>query len=455
MSRRDVLRLAWANLNRMRARVALTAIGVIIGTAAVIILISLGVGLQTSTEQQFSEIGDLTVITVQNFGSFGPPGLDTGDEAVLDEAALEEIRQLEHVVAVTPLVSLQGGAELKLGRVEGFGMVQGIDPGALEALDWELESGGLRLGRGQLLIGSEVFSEDGGGFGMVAVGPGGRSRGGSRRGGGGGFAEEAGADRGAALPPDLVGRSVTMRLVKYDAEAQEISKSDRMRVVGVLADQNQRRSVYVSLQQADEINRWFTGQRRNPRDGFSEVQVKVDDRASVSDVQAELESRGFNSFSAQQILEGVGRVFLIMQAVLGGVGAIALLVAAFGIANTMTMAIYERTKEIGIMKAIGATNNDVLQVFLAEAAAIGLFGGVVGVSTGWGAGKLIDLFVRTQLLTNQGGPPPETPPPNIVVTPLWLMAFALVFATLVGLISGIYPALRAANMKPLRALRTD
>jgi putative ABC transport system permease protein len=252
-----------------------------------------------------------------------------------------------------------------------------------------------------------------------------------------------------------VGRSITLRLLKFDEEGKEISRSERMRVVGVLASDNESRSVYVSLQQADDFNRWFTGKRRNPRDGFMEAQVKVEDRASVSGVQAELDGMGFNTFSAQQILEGVGRVFLIMQAVLGGVGAIALLVAAFGIANTMTMAIYERTKEIGIMKAIGATNNDVLQVFLAEAAAIGLFGGVVGVSTGWGVGKLIDLFIRTQLLGGQGGAPPETPPPSIVVTPLWLMAFALAFATLVGLISGIYPALRAANMKPLRALRTD
>ena len=140
---------------------------------------------------------------------------------------------------------------------------------------------------------------------------------------------------------------------------------------------------------------------------------------------------------------------------LGGVGAIALLVAAFGIANTMTMAIYERTKEIGIMKAIGANNNDVLQIFLTEAAAIGFAGGVFGVAIGWGLGFGIDLFVRYRLMAGQAAATPDEPMARIVVTPLWLMAFALIFATLIGLISGTYPALRAASMKPLRALRTD
>lgn len=135
-------------------------------------------------------------------------------------------------------------------------------------------------------------------------------------------------------------------------------------------------------------------------------------------------------------------------------GAIALLVAAFGIANTMTMAIYERTKEIGIMKAIGATNNDVLRIFLSEAGAIGFTGGVFGVGIGWAIGQVIQLVVANMVLGSADRPPGE-PVPSIVVTPVWLMGFTLVFATLVGVVSGIYPALRAAGMKPLRALRTE
>ena len=139
-------------------------------------------------------------------------------------------------------------------------------------------------------------------------------------------------------------------------------------------------------------------------------------------------------------------------------GAIALLVAAIGIANTMTMAIFERTKEIGIMKALGATNNDVLRIFLTEAGAIGLLGGLVGTASGWGLGKVIDFIVRQYAQSQQagqGGGAADQPVMHYVISPLWLLAFALGFATLIGLISGAYPALRAASMKPLKALRTD
>jgi putative ABC transport system permease protein len=433
LSVRDVLKLAWANLNRMRARVALTAFGVVIGTAAVIILISLGVGLQSSTEAQLGSVGDLTVITVNAFGGFsGPGGQGGGEQATLDQRALDDIRDLPHVVAVTPRSYLEGGSELGLGRLQSYSSPQGIDPDALEDLGWELESGTLRLGRGQIILGKSAFE-------APDFGPPGR---------GGGV--EPGP---TAEPVDLQGRTITLRLLKYDEEGKEIARTERLRVVGVLASDNESRSAYVAMPQADDFNRWLTGKRRNPRDGFNEVIVKVDDRDAVSDVQAAIDEMGFTSFSFQQILQSMNQVFLVMQAVLGGVGAVALLVAAFGIANTMTMAIYERTREIGIMKAIGATNNDVLKVFLTEAAAIGLAGGLFGTSFGWAVGKVIDLFIRARFFAEQTQAGETVN--SIVVTPIWLMVFSVIFATLVGLISGTYPALRAASMKPLRALRAD
>ncbi len=455
MTRRDVLGLAWANLNRMRARVALTAIGVIIGTAAVIVLISLGVGLQSSAEAELGGVGDLTVIEVNSFGggmvAMGPGGRSGGgDEAVLDDRALADIREIPEVVAATPRMWLEGAAEMSLGRMDSFGSPQGIDPEALQALAWELDAGSLRLTRGQILIGKNLFENDDFGM-MMRGGPG--PRGAVRVDGGGGSGRP---EPEPLAPEELVGRTVTLRLIKFDDEGNEIARAERLRVAGVLASDNESRSAYVSLQQAIDYNNWLTGTRRNARDGYQSALVKVAERSAVSDVQAAIDEMGFNSFSMQQILESMNQVFLIMQAVLGGVGAIALLVAAFGIANTMTMAIYERTKEIGIMKAIGANNNDVLQIFLSEAAAIGFAGGLFGVAIGWGLGWVIDFYVRNVLLADQAAnAAPGDPVNHIVVTPWWLMAFALVFATLVGLISGTYPALRAASMKPLRALRTD
>ncbi len=153
-------------------------------------------------------------------------------------------------------------------------------------------------------------------------------------------------------------------------------------------------------------------------------------------------------------VQGINSFYVILQVIFGGVGAIALLVAAIGIANTMAMAILERTREIGLMKAIGATNRDVLSIFLGEAAGIGFIGGLGGVVLGWSAGQIINVLAMAYL----AGQSAETgaPPPSVAVyTPVWLPVFTLVFATVIGLLSGLYPALRAATLIPVNALKYE
>jgi putative ABC transport system permease protein len=176
----------------------------------------------------------------------------------------------------------------------------------------------------------------------------------------------------------------------------------------------------------------------------------------VLTVEREILGQGFAAYSARSVLQSVNMVFLIIQGVFGGIGAIALIVAAFGIANTMTMAIYERTREIGLMKAVGATNRDVMSIFLAEAGAIGLLGGLGGVLLGAGLGALIDLIAGTYLAAQavqSGAAPSETI--SIIHTPLWLPVFALLFSALVGVVSGIYPAMRAVSLSPVAALKYE
>jgi len=135
-------------------------------------------------------------------------------------------------------------------------------------------------------------------------------------------------------------------------------------------------------------------------------------------------------------------------------GAIALLVAAIGIANTMTMAILERTREIGLMKAVGANNRDVLAIFLGEAAGIGFLGGLGGVLISWALGQVLNVLVIAYMAGQaaQSGGMPMT---SAVATPLWLPLSALVFATLMGLVSGLYPALNAATLAPMMALKYE
>ncbi len=437
MATRDLLRLVWSNLRRMKARVAMTAIGVVIGTAAVIVLISLAAGLQRSVTEGLGSIGELTTITVyaptfiRSFG--GPPSSGTGEEAVLNDRTLAEFADLPGVVAVTPWEPLMGGGMLRLNRLAGSAQVVGIDPTQVERLDFPLASGTGRLGRWQVLVGGRVTENF--------------------------FDPQTG--RPATEPPDLQGKVLQFVLSRMGDDGQPVERVVRLRVTGVLEESGWREdyTLFLALNDVLELNGWFTGQRSNPgRDGHSQALVKIATSEQVLAVEQEIRNRGFYPSSPRSTLQEMNVLFLIIQGVFGGIGAIALIVAAFGIANTMTMAIYERTREIGLMKAVGATNRDVMSVFLAEAGGIGLLGGIGGVLLGVGLGALIDLVASTYLAAlavQQSGAAGSDVSFTLIHTPLWLPLFAVIFATLVGVASGIYPAMRAAALSPVAALKYE
>jgi putative ABC transport system permease protein len=180
----------------------------------------------------------------------------------------------------------------------------------------------------------------------------------------------------------------------------------------------------------------------------------VTDVDQVIAVNDQIVQMGFQAFTPQAFVQGINNFYVILQVIFGGVGAIALLVAAIGIANTMAMSILERTREIGLMKAVGATNRDVLAIFLGEASGIGFIGGLGGVVIGWLAGQGINV-IAIVYLANQAGQQGGAPPSVAVYTPLWLPLFALIFSTLIGMLSGLYPALRAATMIPVLALKYE
>jgi putative ABC transport system permease protein len=183
--------------------------------------------------------------------------------------------------------------------------------------------------------------------------------------------------------------------------------------------------------------------------------VKAENPEVVIDIADQINTLGYQANTPQTVVEGINSFFLVLQVIFGGVGAIALLVAAIGIANTMAMAILERTREIGLMKAVGATNKDVLSIFLGEAAGIGFIGGLGGVILGWASSAVLNVvaisYYASQASTNGGG----SSLTMAASTPFWLPIFALVFATIVGLLSGLYPALRAATLVPVTALKYE
>ena len=184
--------------------------------------------------------------------------------------------------------------------------------------------------------------------------------------------------------------------------------------------------------------------------GYDELLVRAKSLNDAVQIVDWLSGQGFQVESLKTILDVINRAMIVMQTMLASVGTLALLVASIGIANTMIMAVYERTKEIGIMKAVGAAPGQIRALFVVEASMIGLLGGVIGTILGWLLGLflnwLILVILRWQDMDVRG---------TFFVVSWWLVVGALVFAALVGLLAGLYPAARAAKLAPLDALRYE
>ena len=438
----DLVRLIFGNLNRRKARVALTAIGVVIGTAAVVILVSLAIGLQRNANEQLYGIGDLTQIQVSPmYGGEGGPGPvmvsggkgggGVNEPTLLTNSVLDELRALPGVEIVIPQDFFYSSMVMKFKRLEGGSGIRGVGANDLEVLGLNASQGGTELKRGAVIVGAMVASS----FYDPRLRPG----------------------QEPPPPPDLYDQQLLVTLMKWDTSGNEIRKNLSLRVSGVLEQTGSDPdwTIFMTLNEVKAMNEWANGVKINyNKTGYNQVIVKVSDPKQALDTAEKITEMGFQAFTYQQFVQGINSFYQVLQVIFGGVGAIALLVAAIGIANTMTMSILERTREIGLMKAVGATNRDVLAIFLGEAAGIGFLGGLGGVTIGWLAGQAINVVAIVYLAgqaSQQGGVPPSV----AVYTPVWLPVFALIFATVIGMISGLYPALRAATMIPVMALKYE
>ena len=180
---------------------------------------------------------------------------------------------------------------------------------------------------------------------------------------------------------------------------------------------------------------------------YSTVKVHVDDMDHMDEVQTAIRNLGYNAYSNAEYMDSMKSQFAIIQAVLGGIGAVSLFVAAIGIANTMMMSIYERTKEIGVIKVLGCDLKNIKQMFLLEAAFIGFFGGLIGNALSYLISFGINRIVSAESFLGVDG--------SISYIPLWLALASMSFAVLVGMAAGYFPALRAMRLSPLAAIRNE
>jgi putative ABC transport system permease protein len=234
-----------------------------------------------------------------------------------------------------------------------------------------------------------------------------------------------------------------------------------LRIVGI-TDQDPeslrgqgRARVFIPLQYAENLHIMLpTDLREDTRSQasgqiYATLGVRVKDSNQVTTVQDSIKKMGFNTFSILDATRGLRRFFAVLDVFLGIFGSLALAVSSIGIVNTLVMAILERRHEIGIMKAIGASDGDVKKLFFAEAGVMGLLGGMLGVAMGWGIGRAInfgtDIYMHSQ----------DLPSENIWSVPWWLVIGAISFSIVISMISGLYPAARAARLDPVKALRYE
>lgn len=429
MTNRDLLSMGFNNLKRRKMRTFLTVLGVIIGASSIIVMLSLGIGMNRNFMENIERMGSLNVIDVSPEYNY-ENGASTS-KATLDDAAVAKFKVLENVDAVMPM--LNKNAILKAGRLEGYVNIFGIDLESMEAFDFNVSEGSLptAFGKNEIVFGSNVSNQ--------FYDPKSRSR------------------YGSNVTINLLETPLKLVPQVMDPNGQ-LQRGINVNAVGILeVSQGEKDwSAYMDINDLEKIyedieRRSENRNRRNENeDKYQNVKVKVEEIDKVSEVTEVINNMGFRAWSLNDMLEGMKSTYAGIQAVLGGIGGVSLFVAAIGITNTMVMSIYERTKEIGIMKVIGAELKDIKRLFLFEAAMIGFIGGVIGLILSFGLSKLINQVAGSLMGGGMGLPIQE-----ISYIPLWLYLSALAFSTMVGIIAGYYPAVKAMKLSVLDAIRTE
>lgn len=430
----DLSGLIAYNLIRRRGRVLLTGLGVVIGTAAVMIMVSLSSGLQRGATSQFGRLSDLKRIEVYpSYGMMGMGGISSEQQraTLLLQSVISKITEIPGVEQVIMSDNLKGNYSISYGRLVTFANIEGVSTKDLAVFDYPLLEGSTKLEAGTAVIGGWAAKN---------------------------FVNPS-AQPGMAPPdqPELFGQTLRVVLTKQNAEGNEVRKTVNLRITGVLVESRSSAdgSLFVRLQDVSAWNEWFTGKRINRnKEGYDSAVVKVKDVKDATQITQQITDMGLMAFSPQSIVQEINSFFIVLQIFFGGVGAVSLLVAAIGIANTMTMSILERTAEIGLIKAIGASDSDVLEIFLGEASGIGFFGGLGGILSGWIGGEVLNIVALVYFANRAlkgGGAPPEV----VVYTPFWLPIVVLILATVVGTLSGYFPARRAMHLPPVQALKHE
>ncbi len=454
----DLFELAVRNLRQSKLRNGLTTIGISVGVASLVAMLSLGVGLQQLATRRLAGSGMFDTVFVTSRQDFR--GFDREDDQksphpeqapVLDEPARVKMTKLPYVTEVEPEIRVMG--EVVSGGETHFGFVTGLPMSARENEAFDSLKG-------------KFFSSDNADEAILLFD----------------FAKELDPKN----PTALIGQDISLRYGERQALAQDSSdrpqltggesnarsngddfgfsvvrRVQKLRVVGLIDQEPyggmrtvSRGRIFLPVATTERLNMaQFTDMRSSLRGAsgktYMTLTVRVKDPAKVQGVQDAINQMGFRTFSVLDATKSLRRFFTVLDLFLGIFGSLALAVATLAIINTLVMAVLERRREIGVMKAIGASDGDVKKLFFTEAGAMGFFGGVLGIVLGFAIGKAINIGTGIYLQRHQ------LPAEPVWIMPSWLIGAAIAFSILVSLLAGLYPASRAARLDPVQTLKYE
>ncbi len=449
----DLFKMAAGNLASRKLRTFLTVLGVIIGATAIIIIISIGRGFKFMNSKFYEDMGDMRILELNSpYMGFDPemdkPGYQKPKKKPMNNQTIKEVSEIENIKAVIPMY--EGIVSLKKGREEAeYVNVVGMPPQYMEDYGIELANGKY-IAPGEknpvVIVGSQVryqfydrtrpnFYRETKTLMNTKVY---MTK----------FEPKASGDDGMS--------SMGTMEMGGDQNNQSEGKQVQLRISGEMVeggDYQKGSTVFMSIETYKALASQFKVKLKSKN--YNNIKVVVDDIKNVDQVTKDLKDMGFRPYNmTKEFLDNANKQIGIVQAVFGGIGAISFIIAAIGIANTMIMSIYERTKEIGIMKVIGASIKDIQNLFLLEASLIGLIGGVIAVVNSLIISVLANKVFYGYFMGQMGG---ETInfEPKISIVSVGLILTALGFSTLIGLLSGYLPARRAMKLSALDAIRTE
>jgi len=398
----DNIKLATRNFKTRRLRTFLTVLGISVGIGTTLFLVSLGYGLQKVLLEKIAKSDALLTLDVAS----------TNASLVrLDKKVLDEFSRMANVSEISPQQVMM--SQFKIDEITSNIQLSSVS------------NSFFRLGGIELLAG-EKYENDKDAKVILSTGA----------------LTSLSIDDFAKA----IGREVDLTLIipkeNQEEKRELITDKDmvhleqKFTICGIVDDPSES-SGFIPSGWTKDI----------APDYFDEVKIKVNDRQNLDLVRNEIMEKGFSVLALTDTVDEANKIFSIIQVVLALFGIVALIVSAIGMFNTMTIALLERTNEIGILRAIGATRREILLLFLTESIAIGFLGGVGGIAIGF-LGTYLANFGFNFLAKMLGGQYVA-----IFHTPIWFVMFIIIFSTFIGLITGVYPAKRASRLNPLVALR--